>query len=231
MTISFLVNPTAVGGAAGATTAGIDTTGADFFALVASWYSGVSTNVTISDSKSNTWNGLTQSTSSGPFKCQIFWCKPTSVGAGHTFTVSAASSFSSISVAAFAGVTTSPADQQNGATVGSGGATISTGSVTPSENNELLIAGLVWGDNAATISVSGGFTIPTNGTKNWTTSTNEGCSLAYLIQTTAIAANPQWTASSNFSVAAAARIATFKAAATGGGGNPWYYRAQEAIAA
>jgi hypothetical protein len=112
---------------------------------------------------------------------------------------------------AFSGIdTTQNADQENGATAGSG-TTISTGSVTPSTNGQLLIAGL--GNDspfAGDASINGGFSVIDQDAL--VGGTNYGGACAYLIQGAAAAANPAWTWGNSTGLSAAT-IATFKALA------------------
>ena len=115
-------------------------------------------------------------------------------------------------VAAFSGAAAASAlDQQNGA-VGTG-TSLATGSVTPSEDNELVVSGVSIADGSSgTYAVDSGLTI----TDQILASAGnfEGGGLAYIIQTSAGAVNPTW--SWTGSVNSAAVIATFKAAAAGG---------------
>lgn len=195
----------------GATTSSVDTTGANFFAFaLANYIVGDTSGTFFSDSKSNTWTKLTTRNSSES-RSRIAYAYNATAGSGHTFTYdSFSNNYSGIVIGGFSGVLTSgdPFDQENGSTT-EGATSLATGSVTPSENNELVIA--AWGfrsDPGGTPSLNGGFTLIDYQVWN---SSWFGCALGYLIQTTATAANP--TASWTNTVQAAASIATFKAAA------------------
>ncbi len=173
------------------TSAAIDTTGATLLVVVAGYLaSGASsTNFpTVSDSKSNTWN-LINLRSNNTAAVAIFYAFGTSVGSGHTFTCTGG--LPSFCVAAFSGSHTSFV---HGISTGAGGTVTSLqpGSITPALNNCLLIAGMAYRDNT-TISVNGGFTITNQ--EIFQSGTAVGSALAYLIQTSAAAANPQfsWT--------------------------------------
>lgn len=191
-------------GVNGGTTGSIDTTGASFLVLNVAWYD-PGTAPTISDSKSNTWSALTKQTSTG--SSRLYYCASPSVGSGHTFSANGTGSYPSIQVLAFSGSHGTPFDQQNGAA--SAGATLATGSITPSEDNELVIAGLVHGDNlGGAVSIDGGFTAYKNA---FSSGNNMGGGIAYLIQTTATAANPSWSVTTSTQLAAT--IASFKASA------------------
>lgn len=184
------------------TTGGVNTTGADLLIACVAQESAVATCV-LSDSKGNTWNTLTSSTE-GAVKCTLFWSRPSSVGSSHTFTATQTGASPSISVEAWSDSAASPFDQQNGNNT-SAGTTIATGSVTPTENDELVVAGVAI--RSGTIN-----SIDSSFTQRGTTATggtNDGVSIATLVQTSAAPVNPTWTVSASGGVKAA-RIATFK---------------------
>lgn len=189
------------------TTGTLDTTGATLLVLVLSNYNAVAT--TISDSKGNTWTALTGFNQASNAHCRIYWSVPTSVGSGHTFTASSTAGYPSISVSAFSGpVRTSPADQQNGA---GGASALSVGSVTPTEDNELLVTGVCcWtsGGGVGPSSVDAGFTFSVSILMD-AVPNHYGGGSAYKIQTTAAAVNPAWTTTASVN---AAVIATFRVA-------------------
>ncbi len=209
-----LLTHTAIGSTDGTTagpTSSIDTTGATL--LICSLVGG---NLTIgmSDSKGNTWTALTSQDSGSGVTNTILYVKNPTVGTGHTFTFNSGGSVPAIAVAAFSGAdTTSPFDIQNGNPSGSG-TTIQPGSITPNNNNELIITGLVM-RLTETASIDSGFTITDQ--VALAGGLNYGVALAYKIQTTAIAVNPTWTIT--LASSSAATIASFKASASGGGGS------------
>lgn len=137
---------------------------------------------------------------------QIFYAQNPTVGTGHTFTYTSTAKYPSITVTAWSGTaTTSVFDVENGATATSG-TSIATGSVTPTQNDELLIAGLtLQATNTPSIDLS--FTI--TDTVQFSANHFLG-SHAYKIQTTAAAQNPTWSWGTSTNIVAA--IATFKAA-------------------
>lgn len=196
MAITFI---SAVDKNGGGASAAIDTTSATLLvASASSW----SNNPSVSDSKGNTWTSLTDQTRNN-YHNRLFYVANPTVGTAHTFSNGGA--FPGLAVASFSGVkVTTPFDQENGAT--SGTTPISTGSVTPSENNELVVAGLGF-EPTSVSSINGGFTIAATSIN----SGGVGASLAYLVQTTAAAANPAWTTAGNGDLEAT--IATFKSAA------------------
>jgi len=208
MAIAYITGTSAGGTASSCTTSGIDTTGANFIVLAIGYQQG--STPSISDNKSNTWNALTISSTAGAQACRIYYAINPTVGSGHTFSNGGTNNYSTVSVLAFSGVDTSaPFDQQNGANNNS--ATIQTGSVTPTQNNEVCIAAVAWNLNRTTEppTINSSFT-GVQGT-TFSSGNHYGGAIAYLIQTTATATNPTW----NFTNAwtNSARIATFKAAA------------------
>lgn len=215
---SLVASTCAGGDASTVTTSAIDTTGANLVAVTLVFYQ-VSGAPNISDSKSNTptGNGTQQDSASGLGEITYWYVAPT-VGSGHTFTSTAA--FPVICVSAWSGGKASGTKDQEAGANGVLG-TIQAGSVTPSmgEDCELIIASVGVGGTVGAVTPDGGFTplaaAPVAG------AAFQG-SQAYLIQTTATAANPTWTVTAGGYGNAATNI-TFKAASTsctGGGGGP-----------
>jgi len=200
------VTSAAATNAATATTGGVDTTGANFLVVVLSYYTSGSAPV-VSDSKSNTWNALTAEVN-GAVTVQIFYSVPSSVGASHTFSV-ATSSFNSIIAMAFSGANaTQGTPQESGASAST--ASLQPGSITPAEDNELVIVGAGTQDEENdTFAIDSGFTLAES--NSHTAGVNFGGAAGYKIQTTAAAVNPavSWTTS----VVSAARMASFKVSA------------------
>jgi len=193
-------------GANGGTTGAIDTTGADFLVVIVHSYSDSFPGV--SDSNSNSWTPRTKYQSTTYQGVQISYCRGGTVGSGHTFTVAGTGTYPTVSVLAWSGSAATPYDQENGNPGAAGAQTIAAGSVTPSEDNELVIAGLAT-LSAVTSPGIAGYTIEDSQVATPVTGVS-----AYQIQTTKTATNPTftWTTASNCS----AVVATFKmAAATG----------------
>lgn len=194
------------------TTPAIDTTGADLIVIAVSDYIAAPISA-ISDSKSNTWTKLASSSTSVT-RNTLYYCQNPTVGSGHTFTASGGGNavYPGIAVQAWAGSTSAPFDQQNGATVDPG-TTLNTGSITPGFANELVIASVGGNSGTEVWSIGSSFTIsdqtPAVG------GSGIGIGMAYLVQGSATAVNPQWTSSTSTDMAA--RIASFKAAAAAGG--------------
>lgn len=189
----------------GFTSAAIDTTGANFLVVGVGQ---TATNGVLTDSKGNTWVELVSPAVSG-LTGTLWYAENAIVGTGHTFSISGSGNFPSMEIAAFSGVATSSSlDQQNG-NAGTGNP-IATGSVTPTTNDQLVVTAV--GGFCSSLSIDGGFTI--SDSVDIAGGAHYGSGLAYLIQTTAAAANPSWTGVGG----AGTKIATFKAATGGGGG-------------
>jgi hypothetical protein len=182
-------------------TGAIDTTGATLLiaAVTAQYGPG-----TVVDSKGNTWHQLT--TKTDYYSLALYWCVPSSVGAGHTFSASGGN-YPSLWVAAFSGThATAPFDAESGATPGSGTAA-SPGSITPSLDGCLLVSALEFSpDNTA--AVNSGFAAVSEVPRTATCLSLAG---AYLIQGTAAAVNPAWSWT-NWVGAPIAVMAAFKPA-------------------
>lgn len=211
MTIALLTNTGQAGTQNGVTTGAIDTSGASLIVVNASWYNGTTADGTLTDSASNTWSLLTKKSLAVSISNRLFYCANPITSATHTFTYNGTSIFPSLDVSSFSGAaTSSPFDVENGAT--GSGTTVQPGTVTPSENGELIVSGTAF-SIIATVSIDSSLTI-TNQT-NFSAGANEGGALAYLVQSTAAAINPTWTSSAS-QVAFIATIATFKQQAAGG---------------
>lgn len=170
------------------TTAAIDTTGAD---LIVAWYAS-STDITVTDSKSNTWTDLTLiGNGVDLIYSRVRYCLNPTVGSGHTFTNGV--SYASIAVAAFSGVSVA---SEAASTAGSGsGTSLATGSVVPVEDNELLVAflGLAADTSSSgnTADSASGFSLITS--LDSTTGVTYGAALSYQVQTSKTTRNHTWT--------------------------------------
>lgn len=198
MAFSLVTNSAAV-----SITTGVDTTGANIIICTVA----DDGTLAVTDSKSNTWTKLTEQ---GAPNTALFYCINPIVGASHTF--STAHSYGSIAMEAFSNTGTLSFDVENGATT-AGATTLSTGSVTPNVNDELVVTGIEWGATMSNSSINSSFT-KTNAV-NGVSGVSYGVAMAYIVQTTAGAVNPAW--SWTTSSAANTRIATFKSVADSGG--------------
>lgn len=217
-----LVNSASATGENGGSTSSIDTTGVDLLILVVNEYVG-GPHAGVSDSKSNTWVELTTQEGSNT-QSTIYYCKSPTVGSGHTFTASGTASYIAVQVLAFSGADlTDPFDQQNGANTLIYGTTTSwqPGSITPSEDDELVISAICVDAADGGMSVGSSFTLQES--DPYAFAVNMGGYTAYKIQTAAGAENPTWSWSN--ATNAASVIASFKAAAGAGSSviTPYYY--------
>lgn len=193
------------------TTSSIDTTGATLLVAHVSSFA-VTAEPTLTDSKGNTWIGLTAQVEGGTSRSRLFYAANPSVGTGHTFTLTdpGGNIFAGLEVQAWSGASiTLPFDVENGGTQSSG-TSLATGSVTPSVNNELVVTGAhIHTTGSGTISIDSGFSI-SDQDQGGAVPARFASAMAYLVQSTAGAVNPSWSWSTTTS--AAATIATFKAA-------------------
>jgi len=179
------------------TTGSLNTSNATLLVAVVT-YAGSPTGV--SDNKGNTWTALTAYANTG-VTSRIYYVNsntPT-VGSGHTFTLNGTSIAGVINVMAFSGTASSPLDSGKDTGNNSGSAaTLAPGSLTPSQNNSILITGFSGGNTyggAGTIDLS--YTITDNTTLSG--GVNYGSAAAYLILSSATAKNPTWTLGSTVS--------------------------------
>lgn len=204
--------------AGAATTSSVDTTGASL--CVASFSDGANTaTYAPTDSKGNTWHGLTVNTPiAGQAQVQLWYTwdhggTPLSVGTGHTFTGTVTGSGFPFAVfTCYGGTQTSsdPFDVQNtGGTGASTGTSTQPGSVTPGAINELLVTTVSGYVETSGFSINSGFTISSQ--SPLVGGTNFAGAQAYLVETSIVAQNPTWTLSSGIPQVMGASIATFKA--------------------
>jgi hypothetical protein len=195
-----LLSNTEVVGEDGGTSGAIDTTGAKLLVVHVSSYSGAGS-VAVSDSKGNTWVPRTPQ-DEGETMSQIFDCVSPTTDAAHTFTITGTGSFAAAQVEAWG----NDSDVEFGGESGADGLT--PGSVTPDADGALVVTGVSGSASASTYAASG-FTV--SDSADYNVSTNEGGAMAYLVQTSAAAANPTWTA--NSPTHACSTIAWYKATA------------------
>lgn len=211
---ALIATSTAYGGADGATSTAINTTGANLIVVIAGWNSHAPNTMTVTDSASNTWTGLTVYNSNSLYQ-QIFYSLNPTVGASKTFHISASQTFPNISVEAFSGAAaTNVFDVQNGSSTSGNSSSYATGNISPSRNKELIISGLTTYQTGITVDsglIATGTTLNYNGTA-------VGSGMAYKIQSTAATISPTWSTSggSNQMVVA---VASF-----GSNDNYSYYR-------
>lgn len=188
------------------TSSAINTTGANLIVVSIADYA-LATAAVLSDSEGNTWTGLTPRSVNGT-RIKLYYCYNPTTSSSHTFTATGTGIYVTLSALAFSGSDTSPFDVQNGSATATG-TSASTGSVSPSLDNELIITSGAWGNpgQPTSLSINSGFTISQQAVN--VSAIAFGLGTAYLIQTTKGAVNPTWSwgSSSEFALT----IATFKA--------------------
>ena len=215
MAWALLTHAAALGNGTTVTTGAISTTGA---ALIVIAYSGgynLNSPFTITDSASNTNYFEAYPVRSGVtiYGLSLFFIPNPTTNASHTFSVTGpASTFPSLAVACFSGVYGGAEKVMSTYTPASN--TVLPGSITPSTNNALLVTGYSNNSGTGTNTINASFTITD-------TLPNAGgggpIALAYLIQTTAAAANPTWT-TTGAAVNAEGTMVSFLLSSGGGGG-------------
>jgi hypothetical protein len=194
------------GGLNSATTSGVDTTTCDLLIVVGSWDPGSAP--TITDSQSNTWTRVGTDTGFTFPYVGLWFCRNPSVSASHTFTLTKTAAGIGMAIAGFAGSAAAPQDQ-NSEDGGASTTSRAPGSVTPTQNNELIVTALSYSIGSSSDQAASGFT--TTDHQAFSAGNNYGCVLAYAIQTTATATNPNWTWTG--ATDSEATVVTFKAAA------------------
>ena len=190
-------------GSAGATTPGVNTTGATLLVCALTSYIG-GTSDGLTDSLGNTWIPLTSYVQPSKARCTLYYCSPGSkVGAGHTFT--SAAQFCTIEIAAFSGVDAA-APFVSGSDQGAVGAfPIQTGSITATAGD--LVVSALGAEQGTAYAVDSGLSITDS--FDYTPGTYFGGALAYLVATATGAINPSWSATGDSGGPVA--IACFKA--------------------
>jgi len=140
----------------GTTTDAINSTGANLLVATVSWFAGGSA-PTLTDSKSNTWTKLTETVFGGVSQgVVIYYCVPSSVGSGHTITLTGTNTYVSCSFAAYSGVESVPFDTEDSNT-GNALTSIKPGAMTPSDG-DLVITALTYFSDTGNATIDAGFT-------------------------------------------------------------------------
>lgn len=181
MTISLLASAKAAA-LNGTTTAAIDTTGAKLLLASFAYNNGVS--LTFSDSAGNTWTALTATSNGSTRSTRQYYCINPTTSASHTFTFGGTNITGSITVTAW-GATSIAFDKEVGGHASGSAITVagSTASVTPANNNSLLITTYGFGAFASSAAASGAWVIAQD--QAGAGGTNFGNAQIYLLQTTA----------------------------------------------
>lgn len=195
-------------------TPAINTTGASLLVVFIARYT-LGGAVTLSDSKSNSWTaGVEIGTATN--KLRPYYCFNPTVGSGHTFTAGGTAIFATIAVQAHDLTPTSPNpfDASNAHTQ-STGATNASGTITPGQNNSLIILG--YGATAAmsVATVDGSFQI--SDATDYVSSQHFSLAMAYKTQTLAAAIGSTWTRGQNTFSESQSYILDFKTNASAGG--------------
>jgi hypothetical protein len=195
------------------TTPAINTTGSDLIVAGVTFFAnpgaaGCSTPNVFSDSKSNTWSTAktvqNNGTSDGEF--DLFYVHAPTVGSGHTFNYNK-ECFSSIYILAFSGSVLSPLDVTSSASNASTETSQASGSITPTQNGDLIITGLLVSGPTTSTTVNSSIT-QADAFNPAVNSQTYGTGLGYFAQSTAAPINPTWTWTTPAS--AAALVASFK---------------------
>lgn len=193
----------------------INTTTANLIVIAVAYGHNTGT-ISVSDSLNNVtcWTPMNQyGAGTTPTNVQMFYCLNPIVGSAQTFTATASGStlWQSIAVGAFNGISSSPLDAQNGMAA-SGAGNFKTGSITPSQNGDIIISAIS-DFSSSTDSIDSGMTVIEQ--KQAVGGTSFGVSLAWGTQLIAGPINPSWSigpqGTNQFS---AATVAAFKASSS-----------------
>jgi hypothetical protein len=195
------INPNCLGlGPNGGTTSVFNTTGANFIAVTVSYYA-PGGSVTVTDNKGNGAPFCRTPVASASQDAVVlcFWQNPT-VGAGHTFTVSGTSSFSGACVEPFSNMATTATFDTEALGSAPASANCTTGTVTPSAGNKVLISGFSSDGATGPYSIGSGFTA--DAAVVYASGVHFGLAAAHLIQTpNGAPVNPTWTGASGANTA------------------------------
>lgn len=175
-----------------ATSAAIDTTGANLIVVGMTANGAIPTNA-ISDSKGNTWVPLTAVSGTARYGLRMFYTLATNVGPGHTFTDSSGISNGSMIVAAFSSV--AGFLSQSSGTSAAGATSLNAGSLTPPVDHALIVTACGIDDPAGNTMACTGFSVID--TFDVVVGSTYGLSMAYQVQVFAATVNPAWTRSAS----------------------------------
>lgn len=183
-------NITVTSGNSGGTSPAFDGTGADL--IIVTYAADNLSGVTVSDSQGNTYaSDAHVSDGSGFSDTHIFSKNAPSVSNSMTVTLGGGAHNQAGCILVFKRATTK--DQVSAGGSNSSASTIQGGSITPGSNFEIVIASVCQAQFPGLVfSINQGFIIPQQVAAS--ASHNYGNAVAYLIQTTATAQNPTWTA-------------------------------------
>lgn len=182
----------------GGTSANVDMTGADLIVvgIACSWLAYAGVMATFSDSQTNTWtNTGDDGQADGQSNCKvgIVFCVNPSVSNSMNFSIGGGSQLQAFAVAGYRRANLGYYADVGGASTGQ--FTVQAGSITPSQNNGLLIFAATVVQTSPVLSIDQGFTIRQN--QLLVPSTSYGVLLADLFQGQAAAVNPTLTSDQN----------------------------------
>jgi len=185
------------------TTSAIDTTGANLIVLVITSIPNWTESLT--DSEGNAWVQAITGLSRGAAGCGIWYCYNPATSASHTFTVDTTGSGPSIAAVALYGAPEIILDQIN---IGNSYNPVSPGSVTPTQNGEILITGFHTSGSAPSLAVGSSFTMLQQVVFSLD---HNPVAVGTLQQSTAAPEDPSWSWSGGTAGDALATMATFVA--------------------
>jgi hypothetical protein len=213
-----LIGATSVANLNTASPPAINTIGADLLIAVGTRYQPQAP--VLSDTYNNTWSVAVSrddtAIAGNEINTTLYYVHKPIVGANHGFTWGAGSLYGVLSILAFKGSTPNDpvVDQTSSYSVGSGVSSIQAGIITPSQSNELIVAGLVQmvdgavaGTQGPPVSIDSSFIMEANFPLDG--GVYFGGFSAYLLQGSAAAVNPSWSWP-NITGGGAAVIASFK---------------------
>ena len=177
-------NVSAYGGVNGNTTTATNTTNAKLFVATVQSYKPVGT-PTITDSAGNTWTLISRISGASAPSVSAYYCINPTTSASHTFTVSLANGYASISVNVFSG----PNFTYNSFNSNTGGSVTSIGAglITPTSTRNLIVTSVNYWIGDAPNSITDSFIITNNIPATGTTLSG---STAYKLNSAAV--NPTW---------------------------------------
>jgi hypothetical protein len=206
MAIALVANGSAISADTNtAVTSAMNSSGANFVVGVGSALSNAQT---FTDNQASSWVAGTNGSGVGN-GLVISYARSITQSTAHTVTDSAGGNFPSVYAAVFSGVSTNNFDQASSGTA-TASTSVSPGSVTPTQNNELIITGVTTASSNAVFSIDSGFTIL--GQFAFVSGAAFGGAMAYKVQGVAAAVNPTWTVTSSAASDMRSQIITFIAA-------------------
>lgn len=185
-----LINSTSVSSVSGGTSPAVSTVGANLIVVGVSNYQ--TPLPTFSDNQGNTYTQIGATISSAAIVyTRLFFAISPIVNASHTWTTAGATTYSTLGALAFRGSLGSGSyDQTTNNSLSVTATSLATGSITPTQNNEMIVAVLGVNNGGTSFAVSIGalpINVPTS------PGVYEGLMMMYYNQATAAAINPNFT--------------------------------------